>query len=278
MYEKKFPVILSFDIDAETLWTSRDPEHAKRPVQLSMGTYGPVEGVPRITKILDKYGIKASFFIPGMTAERYPEMVKALDAAGHEIGNHSYSHKHPHTFDSKEAEKEELVKSNKILENLTGKVPVGYRSPAWEFSTYSVDIIEEMGFKWGSNMMYTDQVNLMKVFDKQTDIVDIPVAWVLDDAAYWLYSVHTPGKCMQPLDAVETYWKTEFDFLYEEFMDDTDGSRKNACFMLTCHPQIIGRPARMTVLENLIKHIRTRPNAVFMTGYEVAEKFRAENK
>ncbi len=278
MKKKPFPVGLSFDVDGETLWTARDPENINRPVQLSMGAYGPIEGVPRILKLLEKYELPASFFIPGMIGEKYPDVVRRIDAMGHEIGNHGYSHTHPHKFTEEGAERDELFRTSDILEKLTGKVPKGYRSPAWEFSPRTVSLIQELGIDWSSNMMHTDQIHMLQVFDQKTDIVDIPVSWMLDDAAYWLYSVLLVGKSMQPLAAVEEYWKTEFEVLYTEYMEDTIGERKNACYMLTCHPQVIGRPARMRVLENVIRFILSFPNVRFMTGAEMRDMYKAENR
>ena len=51
---KKMPVLFTFDVDGETLWLNRDPENIDRPVTLSLGQYGPREGLPRILKLLEK--------------------------------------------------------------------------------------------------------------------------------------------------------------------------------------------------------------------------------
>lgn len=269
--KKKMPVLLTFDVDGETLWLSRDPENIKFPVLLSQGRYGPETGVPRILRLLKKYDIKSTFFIPGFIADKYPDMIASIDGAGHEIGNHSWSHTHPSAMADKAAEKEEYMKSSDLIEKLTGKRPVGYRSPAWEFSPNTVDILEEMGFDYSSNMMNTDSVSHLKVDGRQTGIVELPIHWVLDDAAYWLFSPRIAGKSMQPLESVEYYWKEEFKGFYEEF---TSANDSDICYILTCHPQIIGRPARSRALENLIKYIMEHPDVEFMTAGELAFRFR----
>jgi peptidoglycan/xylan/chitin deacetylase (PgdA/CDA1 family) len=266
----KMPVVLTFDVDGETLWLCRDPDNAKRPVTLSLGRYGLIEGVPRILRLLERYEIPATFFVPGMIAERYTETIRGIADKGHEIGNHSYSHTYPDKLPSKEAEREELQRTNEILKKITGKIPDGYRSPAWEFSEHTLDILLEMGFKYSSNMMHTDRIGLLEVFGRKTKIVELPIHWVLDDAAFWLYSVRIVGKSMQPLAAVEDYWKAEFDGLYEEFCSEKDS---DICFVLTCHPQVIGRPARMKVLENVIRHIKGFPNIEFTTCGQAAKKY-----
>ena len=270
MSKKLFPVVLSFDVDGQTLWTSRDPENFNRPVTLSLGNYGLYEGVPRILKLLRKYQIKASFMIPGMIGEMFPDVVKDIHLEGHEIGNHGYSHIHPETFKSKEEEVEEYVKTSEILEKLTGERPKGFRSPAWEFSLNTADILEEMGFLYSSNMMHTEKVHRLKVFDRYKSLIEIPIHWAMDDAAYWLYSSKLIGKSMQPLEAVENVWKSQFDVLYDEFL--TEEGSVDTCYVLTLHPQVIGLPPRIKVLERVIDHIRQSKCIEFMTLEQLAQK------
>ena len=268
--KKKMPVLLTFDVDGEALWLCRDPENIDRPVTLSLGQYGPNEGMPRILRVLNKYHLPATFFIPGMIAEKYPDMVKRVDAEGHEIGNHSWTHTYPDKMAGRAEEQDEYLRTSDLLAKLTGKRPAGYRSPAWEFSPHTLDLLEEQGFLYSSNMMDKDSVSHLQIGERKSKLVEIPIHWVLDDAAYWLYSVRIPGKAMQPLQAVEDYWKAEFDGLYEEYMETED---TDICYVLTCHPQVIGRPARMKVLENVIRHILGHADVEFMTCSSLAERF-----
>ncbi len=267
--KKKMPVMLTFDVDGESLWASRQLDHL--PVCRSLGTYGILEGLPRILKVLESNGVPGTFFVPGIIAERYPEKIRALSDAGHELCNHSYSHTYPDKLPSKEAEKDELVRTNEILEKLTGKKPRGYRSPAWEFSEHTLDLLLELGFDYSSNMMHTDRIGHLQVFEKKTDIVELPIHWALDDAAFWLYTVRIPGKAMQPVSAVKEFWISEFDALYEEFLEEEDS---DLCFILTCHPQVIGRPGRMKVLDSLIKHIKGFEQVEFTTCWDTAGKYK----
>ena len=76
-------VMLSFDVDGETLFTEGpDGSDWYYPRSVAFGRYGPRRGVDHILNILEREQVKATFFIPGRTAERYPEMVKAVDASG----------------------------------------------------------------------------------------------------------------------------------------------------------------------------------------------------
>jgi len=92
MTSKGFPVLLTFDIDAETMWTSRDPKNAERPIVLSQGAYGWKRGMPRILDLLDRYGLKVTFFVPGLVMEQRPALVETILKQGHEIAHHSWSH------------------------------------------------------------------------------------------------------------------------------------------------------------------------------------------
>ena len=68
--EKRIAVMLAFDLDAETMWTTRGDGNADHITHLSRGAYGPVQGVPRILNMLDSFGLKATFFVPGVVADK----------------------------------------------------------------------------------------------------------------------------------------------------------------------------------------------------------------
>ena len=132
-----------------------------------------------------------------------------------------------------------------------------------------------MGIEYSSNMMGTDRLEPLEIFGRKSNIIEIPIHWILDDAAFWLYSVRIAGKCMQPLSAVEDCWIKEFDGLYEEFMEEEEnGIDSDIVFVLTCHPQVIGRPSRMTVLENVIRHINSCPNVEFVTAGQAVASYK----
>jgi peptidoglycan/xylan/chitin deacetylase (PgdA/CDA1 family) len=113
--KRGFPIMLTFDVDAETFWTSKDPKSLERPVILSQGQYGPRTGVPRILEFLDRHGIRATFFMPGQTVERYPEMTRDIQARGHEIAHHSYDHVSPETFTTAGEERSMMERVSGII-------------------------------------------------------------------------------------------------------------------------------------------------------------------
>ena len=256
----KMAVVLSFDLDAESLWTARDPKNLDRPVTLSQGEYGPRAGVPRILKLLKKYGIGATFFVPGWSMERYPETVRDIVASGHEIGHHGYHHEWLDTV-TLEEEKTIMAKGISMIKEFAPEGPVGYRSPSWEFTPQTVRLLKDNHFEYTSNMMNADLPYLHRLDGDEIPLVELPVSWVMDDAPYFLYSTRLVGRTITDPNHVYSIWEQEYSGFYDEGL----------CFVLTMHPQIIGRPSRIAMLERLIRRMREDPGVWFARGRDVAE-------
>ena len=238
-----FPLFLTFDLDAETMWTARDASYANRPVLMSQGAYGWKVGVWRIMDLLRRYGLHATFFIPGVVIEQRPQVVEALLKDGHEIAHHSHTHRWIINLSADE-EREEMARGFEAIRRATGRAPRGYRSPAAEFSPITLGLLREYGFGYSSNFFDDDSPYLLTIDGARSDIVELPFRWVLDDAPFFQYSLVLPGRTMHPPSAVLEAWRTEFDTLYAE----------DRMMMVAMHPQIIGQPSRLAVLEGLIRH------------------------
>lgn len=266
---KKFKIMLTFDVDAETLWTAEDQlneaGNENRPVVLSQGHYGATVAVPRFLKLLDKYEIKGTFFIPGATVEKYPDMVREIVRKGHEIGNHGYTHICPSLFKSKEQEIDEYMRTSEAIKKLTGNKPKGFRAPSWEFSLHTLNILKDMGFVYDSTMMGSDKIEHLEVFGEKSEIVEIPINWTLDDAPFWLLSGFNWGAPMLPPSSVYEIWTEEFQYLYEESF--------NNVFTLTCHPQISGRPSRIRMYEKLVQFLKGHSDVEFVRCIDAAETY-----
>jgi peptidoglycan/xylan/chitin deacetylase (PgdA/CDA1 family) len=245
---RPFPVLLGFDLDGETLWTSRDPSNAQRPVTLSQGRYGPEVAVPRILALLKRQGIAATFFVPGLIFARYPDLVRRIEDEGHEVGHHGHSHKWPDTM-SQEEERRDFEMALEQFEGVLHHQPVGFRSPAWEFSPWTMGLLLEHGMRYSSNFMDRDRPYKHVVDGRKTDLVELPVQWLLDDAPFFLYSTRLPGRQITSHEVVHRIWKDEFDGLYAERDQGT-------CFVLAMHPQLIGRPHRLNMLDRFIEEIK----------------------
>jgi peptidoglycan/xylan/chitin deacetylase (PgdA/CDA1 family) len=258
------PVLLTFDMDAELLWTARDAAGAQKPVWISQGHYGPMVGLPRILALLRRYDVAATFFVPGQVVERYPAQIEAILDAGLTVEHHS----HTHTWSdglSEEQEAEEFTLAADAIVRATGRAPQGWRSPAGELTPHSVRLMEEHGMHFSSNLFDADAAHLLDDQGRSTDIVELPFAWALDDAPFFLYSNRLPGRSMAAPSAVLETWTREFDGLVDE---------PGAHFMLAMHPQVIGRPSRMWVLEQTIVHAQASGRAEFVGCAEYAHRVR----
>jgi len=239
------PVLLTFDLDAETLWTARDPEGTNKPVWLSQGTYGPTVGLPRILNLLHRYAVPATFFVPGRVIETHPDAIESILEAGLSIEHHSHTHAWSDSL-SRDQEEEEFQLAWDAIVRATGRKPRGWRSPAGELTAHSVAIMESFGFDFSSNLFDADSAHLLTDGNRVTRIVELPFAWVLDDAPFFMYSNRLPGRVMSAPSAVYESWIREYEGI---------SSEADTHFMLGMHPQVIGRHSRLWALEQTIKNI-----------------------
>ncbi|HXN86789.1 MAG TPA: polysaccharide deacetylase [Candidatus Binataceae bacterium] len=274
---KKIVVCLSFDFDAISLWLGGF--RAKSLSAISRGEFGRV-GATRLLAMLQQWKIPSTWFVPGHSAETYPELTRRIAAEGHEIGNHGYLHSHPKSPEDEEAI---LVRGNEALMRITGKRPVGFRSPGAGLSYNMVGLLLKHGFTYDSSLMSDDFTpHYMREgdrapadgpyqFGKPIGVVEIPFTWGLDDFPAFEY-VTSRGGIQQGLSspsAVYEIWAGDFDYLYDRLGEGV--------YTLTMHPQVIGRGHRLLMLEKLIEHIRSRPGVTFATMSEVAIEFRRAN-
>lgn len=256
-------VALSFDFDAETN-ALRDVQYS--PGVLSQGEYSGRVSIPRILCLLDKYRIPASFFVPAVTALLHPAEVKAIAAAGrHEVGLHGWIHERNSLLTEAE-ERECMKKSFDTLKQITGRAPVGIRTPSWDFSAATLKLIRELGLLYDSSLMADDRPYKILENGKRTGVVELPVEWLLDDYPYFGFDRYSSVRPHIPPSEVFEIWAAEFDKAYEE----------GTLFVLTMHPKYIGHRSRVLMLERLIQHMLARESVWFATHEAVARYVKKE--
>jgi peptidoglycan/xylan/chitin deacetylase (PgdA/CDA1 family) len=227
---------LSFDMDAEAVMLTTDISSVGRMSPMSHQSYGPLVGVPRILGLLARHDIRATFFVPGYTAHRYPEVVRAVAEAGHEIAHHSYFHENTTGMDAR-TEGDMLDLGLRALWEVAGVRPEGYRAPMWEMNYHTPALLAERGFRYDSSLMDADYPYRLAVTadpDAAT-LVEVPVFWGLDDWEQYAYLPELTGSGLieSPAKALEM-WTLELEAMH----------RLGAAFVLTCHPFLSGRPSR----------------------------------
>lgn len=248
-------VVLSFDVDGEEVWIGEDAANAVRPGTLSQGAYGPKVAVPLILDLLRRLELPATFFVPGRIGERYPHRVEEILAAGHEVGHHGYTHTSPAKLDRAQ-EEDELGRGLEVLTGLGADV-VGYRSPSWDFSASTLDLLVVHGFRYSSNLM--DDIRPYR--HPHHDLVELPVHWTFDDAPHFWFDLRSWVKTIRTAAEVRALWEEELQGM----------RRVGGLVMLTGHPQIIGRPGRLAMLEDFLGWARELPGVTFSTARAVAE-------
>jgi len=265
-------VCLTFDFDTQSGFIARG---MTTPTPLSRGEFGAV-AVPRILDLLKSRIIKSTWFVPGFTIESWPRQCEAVVKGGHEIAHHSWAHIPPAT-QSRAEEEADLVRANDAIARLTGRKARGYRSPSWDLSEHTIDLLLAQGFHYDSSLMGADYLPYRARrgdvatlgepfrFGQATPLIEMPISWSLDDYPHFEFvrtaSTILPG--LQPARAVMESWLDEF--LYMKKTIDW------GVLTYTMHPYVIGRGQRMLALEGLIDRLGSE-GALFMTMEDAARE------
>jgi len=254
-------VCLSFDFDALSVWFAYE---RTTPAMLARGEYGARVGVPRVLELLDRNGIRATFFVPGHTVESFPRETESILERGHEVAHHSYAHVSPVDQDEA-AERADFERALAALER-HGIRPEGFRCPSWEPTWRTPALVAEYGLAYDSSLMDDDRPYLLET--ERGELVELPVHWALDDWEQYAYLPRTAFKSSieSPRKVLEL-WTAELDAM----------RRYGGIFVLTCHPFLSGRPHRVEVLRRLIEHARAAGDVEFVSGREAARRARADD-
>ncbi|WP_417255963.1 polysaccharide deacetylase family protein [Celeribacter halophilus] len=283
---KEILVGFGIDVDAVAGWLgSYGGEDS--PDDISRGVFAGEVGAMRLLDLFDKLDIKTTWFIPGHSAETFPEQMAEVAKRGHEIGIHGYSHENPIAM-TPEQEEAVLDKCIDLITELSGKRPTGYVAPWWEFSNVTNELLLKKGIKYDHSLMHKDfepyRVRVGDTWTKidyagkpedwmkplvrgeETDLIEIPANWYLDDLPPMMFIKKSPNShgFVNPRD-IEQMWKDQFDWVYEN-MD-------YAVFPITIHPDVSGRPQVLLMLERLFKHIAAHEGVKFVTMDEMADNY-----
>ncbi len=249
-------VCLTFDFDAVSPWINRGET---TPTPLSRGEFGVV-AASRLLQLLERLGIRSTWFIPGNTIDTYPEVCDRVHRAGHEVGHHGYLHEPPATL-TRDQEADVLDRGIACIRRLTGSAPAGYRSPSWDLSPHTVELLLERGFRYDSSLMGHDHkpyrcrtgdaptADGPMRFGPETELWEMPISWSTDDHPHFEF-VRRPGALLQGLrraDDVLENWLDDFRYMARE--------EERGALTYTMHPQVIGRGHRMLMLERLVERL-----------------------
>jgi peptidoglycan/xylan/chitin deacetylase (PgdA/CDA1 family) len=277
--EKTVPehmVCLTFDLDNASAAIARD---MTSPTMISRGDFGMV-ATERLLKLLRKHDILSTWFIPGHTIESYPSSVANVYDAGHEIGNHGWTHRIPVNL-GRDEEEREIVRGNESIKKLTGDFPRGYRSPAWDLSPHSIELLLKHGIVYDSSLMGHDylpyqardgdQVSLQAPirYGHDTKLIEMPISWSLDDYPVFEH-MRLPNMIQAGLmnaELVGANWLADFTYMTTHY--------EWGVLTYTFHPHVIGRGHRLIMLEALIERLR-EGGAKFVTMEAAVKAYTAK--
>lgn len=259
---KTLAVSIGADLDAHSVWMGTF--HSASQSHLSRGEFGAVVGVPRLLDLFDRHGIRTTWCTPTHTLQTFPAQCEAIMQRGHEIAAHGVYHEAVDRLDP--AEERRLMELQVTQhERLVGRPPRGYRSPAWDVTARTLDLLDEFGFDWDSSLMGRDfqpyhprvvtrlDPENGNMFGPESRLLEIPVSWYLDDFPPLENLPRSVG--MQSTDVVLRRWLDQFTFAYERC--------QGGVFALTVHPQTIARAHHFLMLERFLDHLAEKPGVWF---------------
>jgi len=267
-------VCLTFDFDAMSGFIARG---MTTPTPISRGEFGVVASA-RILELMRRFEVPTTWFIPGHTLETYAKASEAVIAAGHEVGHHGWTHQPPATL-TREQEEAGLVRANDVIKRMTGKPARGYRSPSWDLSPHTIELLLKHGFVYDTSMMGDDhtpyfarqgdviELDKPAVLGKPSTLVELPISWSLDDYPHFEF-VRTPTSILpglQNAQGVLQNWIDDFTYMKRKVAEW-------GVLTYTFHPFVIGRGHRMMILERLIETLRVG-GATFVTMEQAAQEF-----
>ena len=253
--------LFSFDLDAEAVMLADHPEVADYLDVIAHQRYGPTVAVPRLLRMLDRRGLRTTFFVPGWVAETWPEVARSVRDAGHEIAHHGYLHESVRGVDPA-TEEAYLLRGLEALDTVLGVRPIGYRAPSWDMNFGTPALLARHGFRYDSGLMDSDHPYRLgtSMGPDAPSLVELPVHWSLDDWNRWNY---VPGYAASPIrrpSDVEADWAEELDAIVAV----------GGLFSLTMHPFVSGRPSRAAAIERLIERAQAMDGVWVAAADELA--------
>jgi len=260
--------IISVELDAELIWLMLDPTNIKRPKVLSMGTYGIHRGLGRMLESLEKRNLKATFFVPGAMAERYPEKIREAAAAGHEIALHGYQHENFGLLEP-EQQIEAVEKGIAAIVKAVGRKPSGFRLPEGNMTPETLRILNDAGFLYDSSMADDDIPYQTAIDGWPVRMIEIPMHWEMQDFPYFAFNFFPPfpnGECrISNYGDVLDIWLSELKAFHEFGL----------CYVIKFDPQTIGTPARIAMFDKVLDEMLAK-DIWIATGEEVASYYSRE--
>jgi len=206
--------------------------------------YGPRRGMPRILEILARRGVTAGVMVNGVLAERYPDVVRAVAAAGHEIVSHSYAMDVVPVYLDEARERDNIARTTELIERATGVRPVGWISPRGTPSSRTARLLAEAGYDWIAFDYLDDDLPYFLRFGARV-IAVCPGSMEVNDLP--LHARH--GQPPRAMLAV-----------FEDTLASLRARDEAGKIDAIIHAHVFGRPAGIWVYDRILEIAQTAPD------------------
>ncbi len=260
---KKYAAVISINLDAEYFGRMYYPNiNIEEGDILNLGITSIKYGLPKVLDVLDRYGVKASFFVPGGVAKKYPEAVHQAYARGHEIACRGNEFEIMAQF-SKEEQFKMLNNARKEIFDVIGENPTGFRIPEGEINNDTLSVVKELGFKYSSSLSDDD----LPYVHKNQNLVELPIHWELYDLPYFTFTFDPP---IPPGQARSS----KMEDVLDNWIIEISGARKYGTFFhLQIDPQAVGEQGRIFMLEKILDELTTDKDVWLTTDIEIANYY-----
>lgn len=241
------------------------PAIAGRDKSLSVWRYGTTRGVQRVLQILADQQLPSTWCIPGIVAEENPHVVQAIHAAGHEIACAGYRHEDFSKLDLA-AQHASLKQGCKVIADMTGQRPGGFRAPAGSYAPGFTDALRAEGISWSSSWSGDDLPYMHPAATVDAPpLVELPLHCELEDEPYFAFN-------LAPAVPVSQARIGSYAEVLKNWQHDFNGfHRFGLCYVLRLHPETLGTVGRSGLLLELLTWLKAQPDVWFATAEEVAD-------
>lgn len=261
---KRMAFVITVDFFDTLGILTQEPRMAGREKSLSVWQYGATRGIDRLLGVLGEFKVRASWFVPGLVAREHRALVQHIHAAGHEIGNASHGCENFDTLTLSQ-QHESLTLAQSALADVTGQVPIGFRSPFGNWAPGFEQHLRAAGIRWSSSWRGDDLPYFHATQSAKAEpLIELPLHYELEDEPYFTFNLYPPVPVGQPRIA-------SYREVLRNWQQDFDGFRRfGLCMPMRLHPEIIGTAGRIDLLREFLASVMAHDDVWLATGAEVA--------
>lgn len=222
---------------------------------LSWGSYGSERGIERLMDVLARTKIRASVMTSGILAQRFPETVRAIAGAGHEIVAHSWAQDIIPSALAPEEVRADILKTSDILADVAGIRPRGWISPRGTPGADSARFLLEAGYAWQGDA-FDDDRPYVQIFADQRKIIAIPLTMEINDLPHAMRFGRSPRQFIE---------------LFDDLLSHSRRNKAEAVMIdVTAHAHVYGRPIGAWAYEEIAKKTTKLKDVWIATREQIA--------